>query len=100
MIDTIPDCDHWTEMRDETGQRIAPTDYERRLRCGDSLSNEGRRIQLTIQPRGSVADEVDLAPLFVFSRPGSRYVSVQRRIPKELGAAPVKSNALTINLIP
>ena len=100
LVDSVRDCDYWAELRDEAGHRVAASDYRRHLRCDDSLQRYTRRIQVILHPQESIADEIDLTPLYALSRSGTYSVYVQRRIPKELGPAPIRSNTLTVKLTP
>jgi hypothetical protein len=97
FVDTNTDCDYWAEMRHHSGDPVPATDYKRQLGCNSRLS-DGRRILVTLKPRESTEDEIELMRLYVLNRSGRYSVLVQRKLPKELGGGTVQSNTITIDV--
>jgi len=52
----------------------------------------------SVGPGKSQVEEVDLARLYDFSKPGKYVVQVSRKIPKELGGGTIESNKITLTL--
>ena len=96
FFDTIRDCDYWAEMRDNNGDPVPATDYNRQLKCNARLS-DGRRILVTLKPKESTEDEIVLTSLYVLSRAGTYSLHSQRRLPRELGGGAVQSNPSAID---
>jgi hypothetical protein len=54
----------------------------------------------TLKPGESRNNEIDLSRIFDLSHPGDYALQVSRRAPKELGGGVIKSNKITITIIP
>lgn len=97
LHDRVPACDYPLEVRDESGNLAPETDYRRHLNC-NARFNESRNILVTLKPHESREDEIIINQLFQLNSPGNYSVQVSRKIPKELGSEPIKSNTLTITV--
>lgn len=54
----------------------------------------------TLKPGDSQNNDIDLSRLYKLSRPGDYTLQVSRRVPKELGGGAIKSNKITITIVP
>ncbi|MGC1417703.1 MAG: hypothetical protein WA817_20615 [Candidatus Acidiferrum sp.] len=54
----------------------------------------------TLKHGVSEDDGIDLSRLYVLSHPGHYTLQVSRRVPKELGGGLIKSNKITITIVP
>ena len=54
----------------------------------------------TLKPGDSQNDDIDLSRLYKLTRPGDYTLQVSRRVQKELGDGLIKSNKITITIVP
>lgn len=54
----------------------------------------------TLKPGNSMSDDINLSRLFRLTHPGDFTLQVSRFVPKELGGGVIKSNKITITLVP
>lgn len=99
FFDTNFDCDYTTEVRDDKGNPAPETGYKKQLRCNNGLG-DSRNILVTLKLQESISEEILVTRLYELTRPGNYVVQVLRRIPKEIGKGPNRSNTVTITLVP
>lgn len=96
FFDSNPSCDYAVEVRDEKGTPVPETTYKRQLKCAHSV--EGRNILVTLKARESRDEEILVTRTHELTRPGTYFVQVFRKVPKELSKEPIKSNTIGITL--
>ena len=93
-------CDYPVEVRNQAGNLAPETPYKRQLRCiGPGPTEENRNLLVALNPHQAVNDEIDVSILFRLDKPGIYSIRAWRRIPKNLGEAPVSSNIITITVV-
>lgn len=98
FFDTNFDCDYMTEMRDDSGNPAPETHYKKQLSCNESVVGDSRNILVTLKPQESVMEEIQVTRLYELNHPGNYVLQVRRRIPKDVGNGPIKSNSVTITV--
>jgi hypothetical protein len=100
----VADCDEYYtfDILDEQGRPVPEKERLRNLR--ESLKPGGRRwrhgLISEIEPGVSWKEQLFLSEYYDMSRPGKYTIQLQRKLPEELGKGTVKSNIITITVLP
>lgn len=90
------------EVLDEQGRPVPEKERMRNLR--DSLKPGGRRsghgLISEIKPGERWKEQLIFSEYYDTSRPGTYTVQLERKLPEELGKGTVKSNSITITVLP
>jgi hypothetical protein len=87
------------DIRDEQGFPVPETEFTRELhRPGHRAFGGG--LLLEYKPGDSWKEQVTITRYYEMGRPGKYTVQLERKLPEELGVGTVKSNTITITVLP
>lgn len=87
------------DVRDEEGSPVPETELMRELR-DPNHRGFGSGMLFQYKPGESWKEELMVTLYYEMSRPGKYTIQVERKLPKELGIGTVKSNIITITILP
>ena len=96
---TSPLCDYEVEVRDSAGNLAPDTDVKKTSDCANRMVT-GRHISVQLMPRESKKDTIPITLFSDMSKPGKYSIQVTWKGPKEFGNVAVKSNKITVTVMP
>ena len=90
------------EVRDARAQSAPRSAYVRKLESAQTVTEEISKYAYKLKPGESFVDDVEITRFYDLSRPGKYTISVAREMPpaQKLGEGKVKSNTITITVVP
>lgn len=98
ILEGNPAEDYVIDIRDSSGAHPADTEHGLRQKKSVASPFKFRNISLKLKPGESGTDVIPIGLMYDLRVPGKYFVTVQRRMPKELGLGMVKSNAVVITI--
>jgi hypothetical protein len=97
LEDANPACDYQLDVRDANGNAVPDTEFKTKLNC-TSPRLTGRDIIYSLKPHESRQDEIVLNSMSQMTQPGTYFVQLARKIPRDLGKGVVKSNVVSVEV--
>ena len=93
------DADYVFEARDENGELVGDTEYNKLRKDLIARGEAGGRVVL-LKPTDQLAGMIDLKPYVDLSRPGTYTIQLWRRLPEGFGEGQLRSNVVTVAIKP
>jgi hypothetical protein len=92
-----PEYEYQITVLDENGKPVPDTALGQKLKDHATVTGGGGPLW-TLKPGDTLKDHVVVNDLYDISTPGKYSVSVERKLPEELGVGTVKSNVITVTV--
>jgi hypothetical protein len=86
------------DIRDQSGAHPADTDHGLKLKKSIGSPFKIRNISLRLKPGETGTDVIPIGAMYDMGAPGKYFVTVERKLPKELAQGMVKSNQVAITV--
>ena len=102
ILEGNPAEDYQIDIRDSSGAHPADTDYGLSLKKSAASPEKfvvvNRKILLSLKPAETGTDVIPISLMYDLRSPGKYFVTVERKLPKELGPGTVRSNEVIITV--